>query len=366
MGNQRLKRKQQLEELVAELQRHSSVVSASYTHFFVRVVFATGITENWALNDEAHKKRKRYVYRLPETGPYFKDPINTYSQFETNPLNSDHDLLKDHFIVKRKDLRKAGWCDVRCKIHELTLELYNQGWRDIAYPDSVLRQDYDDLKNSSFEKHQTSLIRYSAFDGRASGRRLILNFIPTLAKDYWEIYPIYHRFNKEVSGWWDLTRERLVYDLSLRYHTVRFPGFFRSIFNQWYPISGKNVLDLHPDLGYKALGVVVDGGNYYHVSDQKEALARLGEFTTSIIAPHEEGNHYDLAMISDVHPITLKEVDERINKYSSIADNLMVTISQADRQTAIDRYKPWRILRVKDIQGEKATKDNYILIIGQR
>lgn len=365
MGNSQTKKKQQLDELVNELSHRNDVLAIKRNYYFIQVTFKTGITEYWALNEKALKKRQWHVFRLPD-GPYFKNEINTYSQFETNPLDPQHELLKDHFIIKRKDIKNAGWCDVRCKVHNLTSQLFNQGWLDIKYPNDVLAKDYVDLRESSYEKHKSSLIRYSAFDGHAIGRRLILYFMPTLAKENWEIYPIYHSLNKLVGGLYDITRERLVYDLSLKHHTVRFPGFYRSIFNRWYSVAGRDILDLYPDWGFKALSVLVDGGNYHYVGNQMVPLARLAKFVDGNVAPYKEGNHYDLAMVSDIHPISLNEIDKRINKYSSIADNLMVTVAREDWQTAIDLYKPWRVLRIKNVQGKTANEDNYVFIIGQR
>jgi hypothetical protein len=366
MENSRIKQKLALRKLVQDLNSRDVVSKVTQTFDFLKVKFQTGITEYWALNDKALKKRQQRVFRLPEQD-YFTKPIQTFKQFETNTLDDNYQLLKDHFLIKRKDIKAAGWCDVRCKIHELVSHLVLEGWIDVKYPDYVLKQDLEHLKNEDLSHHQSSLIRYSAFGGQAFGRRLVLHHIPTLAKENWKPYDIYRALNQLFGGMYDVTREFLVYRLTLNYHKIRFPGFFRAFFGQWYSLGGRKVLDLYPDMGFKALGIMVDGGHYTHVNyDNSSHLAKMADFINGNISPHKLGNKYDIALISDVHPISLEELDERINKYKLTANNLVVVVSNVNWREAMDRYKPWRCLRIQNKIGSTAAEDNYILIIGQR
>jgi hypothetical protein len=365
MENSRIKQKLALKKLVQDLNSRDIVSQVTQTFDFLKVKFQTGITEYWALNDKALKKRSQRVFRLPEEN-YFVKPIKTFRQFETNILDDNYELLKDHFIIKRKDIKSAGWCDVRCKLHELISDLILEGWVDIKYPDYILKHDLEHLRNEDLSQHQTSLIRYSAFSGQSFGRRLILHYIPTLAEENWQPWALYRALNHLFGGLYDVTREYLVYQLALAYHTIRFPGFFRAFLNQWYNLAGRRVLDLYPDLGFKALSVMVDGGHYSHVGPNANHLAKMADFIGGNISPHRLGDKYDVAFVSDVHPISLEELDKKINNYKGVADNLIAVVSNIDWKEAMDRYKPWRCLRIQNRVGSTAAEDNYLLIIGQR
>lgn len=291
--------------------------------------------------------------------------ISVHRQFETNPLYpEDYEILKNHFLIKKTDLKNAGWCDVRFKVHNLAYELAQEGYIPIQYTNAILEQEIQDLINEDLSYYQTAIIRFSAFSTKPPlGKRLIMQFIPCLTKDHWEFRSIYSALNNLLCR--DITREEIVYYLSKSYQTVRHPAFFRAVFKQWLDIKNKRIYDLCPDWGFKALSVLIEGGKYYCNSPHIQQLTNMGEFLGGKVSlPNQE--QYDLIILSDVFPVVFEEARQLINRYSSMAEYLMITIDKNDRQNFIKEFKPWRVIRLNNEIVKDANSDNYLMIIHQK
>ena len=346
------------------LEAHKNVLRVQKNYFFLRVTFDTGITEWWALNEKALKRRRKYLFKLPYNRDHFNGyEIPTYKQFETNPLYPErYEILKNHFIIKAQDLEKAGWAEVRLKVHDIAVDLKDEGWVDIQYPDDILQQDWTDLLNEDLSRYKSGKLRFSAFGGRlAFGRRLVMHFMPCAAKDQWNFDQIYQVVNRLVRNR-DITREGIVYYLARPHQTIRHPAFYRSIFKQWIDIKDKTVYDLHPDWGFKALAVLAEGGHYVCDSPNITQLQKMGSFVGGEVSKPLK-HRYGVIILSDVHPVNKESARSLIDNFYGIADYLMITIKQSDCKELAEQYKPWRILRVNDELIENATKDNYIFLI---
>lgn len=347
------------------LEEHPHVLRVSNKHDYIKVKFDTGISEHWAITPKGLEKK--HSFELPFDCDLFNEyEIPSFKQFETNKLlyPEDYEILKNHFIIKKKDLEKAGWCEVRFKAHDLAVELVEEGYVPIQYTDTILEEDLETLKNEDLQRYQSGLIRFSAFSSiPPSGRRLIMHFMPCHARDCWDFYSIYKTINKLLHK--DVTREDIVYYLSRERQISRHPAFYRALFKQWFDISGKRVLDMDPNWGFKALAVMIEGGEYHCTSPYLEHLKNMGDYIGETVnAP--DGGHYDLVIMSDAIPVEIGEVDVLLTKYRDVGEYLMLSVrvnTIEDWKGLIEKYKPERVLRVNNRIVNTAKDDNMIMII---
>jgi hypothetical protein len=347
------------------LEEHPHVLQVVNKHHYIKVKFDTGITEHWALTPEGLEKQHSFELPLGE-GLFTDHEIPSFKQFETNKIlyPEDYEVLKNHFIIKRKDLEKAGWCEARFKAHDLAVELVEEGYVPIQYTGAILDEDLEILRNEDLKRYQTSLIRFSAFSSiPPSGRRLIMHFMPCHARNCWDFYSIYKTINKLMHR--DFTREDIVYYLSKDNQISRHPAFYRALFNQWFDISGKRVLDMDPNWGFKALAVLIEGGEYHCTSPYLPNLQEMAEYMGGTVSA-PDGDKYDLVIISDAVPVSIGEVDVLLTKYHGVGEYLMLSIKVDtidDWKGLIEKHKPERVLRVNNRMINTAKDDNMIMII---
>ena len=357
-----IRRKLLIRDLTQALEAHPNVLRVQNKYHYLKITFDTGISEHWVLT-EGNVNKKR-IHKLPFDKEYFNDfEIKTHKQFETNKslYPEDYEILKNHFIIKNKDLKKAGWCDIRFKVHDLAVSLVEEGYLPVKYTDDILKQDLESLKNENVKRYQYGPTKFSSFSNfPPSGKRLIMHFMPCYAEKYWDFYSLYKSINKLLHN--DITRENVVYHLSKKHHIVRRSAFYRAIFQQWFDISGKTVYDLHPDWGFKALAIMVEGGHYYCNSPHINNLKMMGEFMEGKVdAPNLK--KYDLIILSDLSPMNINEVHSLISNFRGLAEYLMITIKNEDCQNLIKQYKPKCTLRFSDRVTNNTDADNYIMII---
>lgn len=324
--------------------------------------FDTGITEHWNLKKDP--VRVYNTFELPYNRPYFNDyDLKIHRQFENNPLYpEDCEILKDHFILKKSDLKKAGWCDVRFKVHDLAVQLVEEGFIPIRYTESLLREDYEALLAEDLSKYQSTIIRFSTKPTLPTGRRLIMHFLPCYASECWTFEPLYQAINSLM--YTDITREGIVYHMSRPYQKSIHPTFYRAIFRQWFDIKDKKVYDLHPEWGFKALGILAEGGHYYCHSSHLDGLQNLGRFIGGQVSSPNQ-SRYDLAILSGTKPIDINNIGKMIKNFKHIADTLMITVSRNDWRAFIETYKPFRVIRINEGLRD-ASMDNYIMFIRQK
>lgn len=306
-------------------------------------------------------------YLIPfEKALFTEHTIPIYKQFETNKhlYPEEYEILKDHFIIKQSDLEKAGWCDLRFKVHELAADLVHEGYIPVHYTKAILDKDLEDLKSQDTSKYQFSLIRFSAFSPLPpAGKRIVMHFAENYARERWEFYPIYRSIDKLIKK--DITREDIVYNLSRRAHMPRHPAFYRALFKQWFDVADKKIYDLDPNWGFKALAVLIDGGKYFCDSPYLSACQGIANYIGGVADGPIE-NHYDLIIVSDAMPVEISEIDNLLEKYSKLSEYLMISVrtySIDDWKHLIEKYKPKRTLRVSTEMASTAIDDNMIMII---
>jgi hypothetical protein len=348
--------------ITEELQRHNVLVVQASNH--LKVTFPqTKITEYWYLGAKPAKKQRSF--HIPITGPFFVGPIPTYQQYQTNLFcPEDNTELEKYFLIRKKDIAVAGWCDIRLKVHELTAQLATEGWKDITYPYHITQQEVKNLRDEDLSTYQSSLIRYLVSDRKDfPGRSLIYSLTPYL-KDcgidhLWTMKSLYYHINKLFSKPRNITRIRVIRSLLNRHGTsLAAPGFWRAILSRWLDVRGQGVLDLDPDLS-KLVAVSLEGGSYDSVNG---ALLMPLYNILNAPAPVEDPR---VVILSRHIPLDGQEAISRIHNYLHNRSGLVLV--KKDHLGKVTGFrKPSQILRISTHVGTTANDDNCLLIYRQK
>lgn len=257
------------------------------------VHFSDGITEHWYLYASAIPKHN-FSFVVADGQPLFTGfAPNTYGEFETNPLEDDFEELKSFFMVSRHDISKAGFCEIRLKVHEIINELLTLGWQRFRYPESALLKDFESVKNVSLQLYWEANHRLTMYKPkrREPGTLLLSHFNDighmkykdrlTLAES-WQPVPLFHAINYSLRVGKNITYASLV-----RVLTAILPdGFWiagprlpnvciwKAIFTK---LGLKSVIDWEPNCGEKAIAAAACGINYTG-KDIREEVKELSGF----------------------------------------------------------------------------------------
>lgn len=354
-----------LRDLENYLDEHPHVVRVERTYYFLRVTFDTGITEYWALNEDAYNKRTVNLFTpdfenlITETLP----PIHKQFQINAQLYPEKYELLKNHFIVKNKDLQKMGWVDVRFFIHDFAVQLFEKGWINPQYDKPILWDEIEKVKSTPLEHFQTNVIRFSTLRRhRPEGRRLIFQFMPNDLGLHWTFNNIWKALNALYKKNMDFIREDIAYEIARFLYTSRHPNFYRALFKQWFPVEGLNVYDLNPDWGFVGLAVLIDGGSYIHPHispEHSNGMSEMAEFLGS--SASDEAEEVDLLITNDpMSPLNADELGQILDNYPN-CETVMAIVWQDDWRDCLDRFEPYHSFRMRSIGSPK--DDNYILMI---
>jgi len=324
------------------------------------------IMEHWALH-EKYLEKHLWAKKFPSGYQKAGEIIPRYNAFEVNPYyNEEKELLKKYFAYKNEDFKKANWLDIRFLVHSLAAELYDEGWLHPNYSDKILQEDLEAFKKNQSEFHQSSLIRFRLFGyspHATAGHRIINHFMGNnLAKEAWKSKSrlatiidslIYSKIKH-------LTRENLIYKLG---GSRVNPEFYKSFYDQWFPIKNKTILDIYPS-GSKALATMSARGVYIHNSEELQPkIKKMARFVDG--AECFGLVKSDLALISDWQALSKEEAEQRIKKHKKHADNLFLVIKSKDREYFNKKFKKKKMLRISTGVGTDAHNDDYILLIDQ-
>lgn len=359
MAYEWIRRKLEVKRLARTLEGHDEIELIKSYYYYIHVKFNfTGLDEFWAINDDGMEKRHVYRFRLPR-GPFFTDDLITKSQFETNPLYPDEmAILKNHFIIERKQLDEAGWCTLRLKLHKLTSNLFEEGFVPLHYTKSILENDLADVLSDNLDRYKLSPIRFCMrTKQKIYGRRIISHFeLPNkkTLETWGSMRHLLSAVTHVSQSKKPLTRENVVRHASG--YGFRNPNFYRSWFTTRLNLKGKTVLDLKPT-GSRALAVMLSGGVYS--SEKYSEMARF----VGADQPGER-DRYDVAFLNGVYPC--EDPHELIGTHSSVADVLVVCTSKEHMSDMICTYSPKYTLRISVRPPYSAVADDYIFIIDQR
>tara|TARA_R100001244_G_scaffold25113_2_gene25371 strand:+ start:38458 stop:39561 length:1104 start_codon:yes stop_codon:yes gene_type:complete len=361
-----INRKISILRLEEKLRAHPDISKVERKTTYLHVTFRTsGVTEHWVLNNRARNKWRSV--ELPKNGPFFKKPIETQYHFEPDPFGRDELLYHSHFIITKKSLKEAGFCDKRIALHRMIQRLLDSGWNSIKYPTKELGEDLRRIIMEDYSIFMSSIIRFHYNPKpNPAGRRVVLNFSEpddeTLAvwsdpKKLWQLLSPMFLSRAPI------TREKIV-RRSLTNRIIS-PNFYRAIFNQWNPLKGLSVLDLAPHPG-RAIAVSVDRGEY-HYAEKNFDYNSLGDYLTSYNLPNLSPNNkpfYDVILLNGINPISLDNALPLYNYYKLLGKTIVIHLKKADLERA-KKLNPRRIVRIHSRLPSNPNLDNYLLMMDQ-
>lgn len=246
-------------------------------------------------------------------------------------------------MISKNDLKAAGFCETRLKIHELVHALIEEGWQEFKYPLRSLKRDWEAFKSESLDFYWEGMHRIAPYRARHSAGRLLLlhfNEIGDIRHEYrltlkeaWKATPLYLAINMAVDNNHSITRSRLIHTMALikgsNISGPRLPiaGAWRVLFQK---LKLPAVYDLDPNYGEKAMAAAVCNIGYRPLKDCNRDLlnfigSRDGQADTTIIN--------NLKVLSD------EELDSRIKSVNTPKAIAIVTKEQWKRLKSIQQFE---------------------------
>lgn len=341
-----LKEKLKIRETLKRLNNHQLVSEVSFERVYgngtFSVTFTDGITETWYMSDNI--KEKHIFDSIMPKDEWFKNKqIKTYREFEANPLNPDYQQLQSYFLISKKELKEAGFCEVRLKIHELIDSLIKEGWISFKYPDNSLRKDFELLKKDDLNNYAEGTHRIAPYRAKPKGGKLLLmhfndigdikySYRPTF-RESWAPVPLYQAITNLVSARKNITRSainKFIATMGGR-HTS---GFRVPLIHAWQAIFTKmkisSVYDLEPNYGEKAIAAAAHN---IHYKPLKPINTDLLKFIGS-----KEGKS-DITILNCLSPLSDDELQSRIKSINTPQAIAIVTKEQWQKLKCVYQYE---------------------------
>jgi hypothetical protein len=339
---------------IKKLKQNDLVRWVKYNYYNARVLFNDGIKETWILRENKRKaKPSRFYHNFPSANLLSERGLTMYQEFETNPLEKEeYQLLQPFFIIQRSDIDRAGFIDIRLMVHKIITRLMSEGWIDLKYPTSVLRDDLKRLKQcdpNRFFCGGGTISAYLQYGKSIPGRAIVEHFLKwgectdgrkTFQDSWVRPQSLYMSIDSLMRGRKDITRSNVVRKLSVeggrRNAGPKFtnPWFYYSIIKSFFP-SINSVYDSCPEWGSKLLACSLMGSSYHYEGDFLDRVASY------VGCERKPKNNYDLAILSDNQPLNASEALEKIERFSKISKNMLVLVGPDDIDTIKDVY-PFR------------------------
>lgn len=335
--------------------RESPIVErVSYTFYKVSVWFKDGLRENYRLNAKhAMVRKSRY---FPRTNLFLND-IPTFSEYESRPFEDEYnELIKPHFCVQYSDFEKAGFVDIRLKIHEIVMRLMNEEWPSPKLPKEVLLSDWAAVKSDA-----RKFIKQDKIYQRSSspiGLKLLLHFADSA------FFPAKNKLSlKDASRdpkllvktieyllrkGHDITRIAILVKLCQKVSTANRlgiiqPSHLRCILRDILKCEKPKVLNLNPDYGSALLAVGAEGGKYREINI-KPWLLNLSSFINTEASEYK-GEPVDVAYYGTL-PCSIDDLNGIIAKYRPLSKYLVIPVLGADIDRAKSIAPPSRIYKI--------------------
>ena len=170
-----------LKKLTYELNKHPSVHKADLTVHEIRIKYKNGLSERWVRTESRYKKNCCWIYPLPDDpGNPFDHLLPIGHEYETNPLEDDHEEKLKYFAIRFSDYQKQTFVSQRIGIQSLVDRLSDEGWIDIRYPHDVLMGDFIKFRSDKltrFDRYNLTKV-YGYGPGVYHGLKILEHFVP--------------------------------------------------------------------------------------------------------------------------------------------------------------------------------------------
>ena len=367
--------KPEVREAIRLLRQSDLVKSVDITWYEISVKFKTGIRENWILNPRKNQK-KRFSLPFPYVNLFGRE-IKTFCEFQTKLFDDAYNAsIAPCFRVQYRDIKRAGFIDVRLKVQELVRQLYSEGWIQPQYPLIALR---DDLRRVDEYSLDTTVVgnlvnAYSTY--RQPGYIISSNFCKNWGdieeprrrslKKAWKMKSVLYRaINKIIHARNDITRSELIRTLAIfssKKHGPRFisPVFYRGILERVLKVEKPVILDPTPGYGSVAVATsLVKGSMLYDAQSLHFDPLALGKYLNISINKYN-GENVDAVIFGTVNHLNLDDVKLTVNKYKSKAKNILCFVSKDDLSNVVSVMKPKRVM--KALLTSLADNIDYMLV----
>lgn len=331
-------RKVALREALTRIRAHPLVVSAkqsrAFGDFVITVEFTDGITECWGLKSPgAPEPNSTVKYYFIIDRKLFADEVPIYHEFETNPFSPDYEKMLNYFIIQKKDIKKAGFCQARFMVHELVDKLVKEGWTELKYPQVALKKDLEAVKKFN-HKQLFKNQEFSVYQGyRSVGSLIIRHFIPCgdmahpgrqTFKEAWRPEVLNQVINLNLGR--DITRASIVHTLGTYSGRIisgpKIPSvsIWVSIFKA---IGTKSVYDIDPNFGEKAIAAAaLDIG--YRAFNPNEHVSKMIDWL------NHKNEYTDVTVITNITPVDDTTLTNRLKASANSAIGI-ITREQATK-----------------------------------
>lgn len=361
------------------LREHKSVLEVTYNWYEIRVKFLTGIRENWVLHKRSDRRRQ-FSIPFNENDKMWVKEIPTFCEFQSKPFDDVHnDIIKPFFKVQYLNVANAGFMDSRIKVHELTQQIYEEGWIEPLYPKEALREDLKRVCDQDPTKAAHSVNHISAYPSgtRQPGVVVLSHFAPdwgglkdpyrpTLKEAWSKKNTIYRLINVMWRMNRDITRTELIrtaMGFKSRKYGPRFiaPIFYRGLIERVLGLKSPTVLDPTPSHGSVALALAAKGGSMLFEPDGRfsEFSSGLSDFLEVPIKKYS-GESVDAVIFGTLYPMGLEDVQATLEKYRNNAGNVVCAVSNADMAKIAAATNPKRVITAQ-ITGLRGSDDNLLI-----
>jgi len=347
-----------------KLKKTPLINEVNYNYYRIFVKFTTGLKEFWILRDHFKGNPKYFALEIPPTNLLSPYGLPVYSEFETHPLDiEEQESLRPFFIIQRNDIDRAGFVDIRLAVHDLIARFSSEGWIDLKYPKSILKEDLRRLRQSDSNRFfvtpdtMSAYLKYGHPHLSTEGRALVEHFLKwgkystggRTLEDAWASPSCLHgAIQTLLNTKKDITRSNVVRYLGIgggnRHSGPKFinPGFFFSAIKNFF-MATRTIYDHRPGFGSKMLAAslldchsyVPNGGDFHKMAAY--VGCKIGE-------PQDR---YDLTILSDIDPLDTEAALPLLDKYLRRSKGVLILVHKDSRGDIVAKYQPRKQIRVQ-------------------
>lgn len=256
--------------LASNLKNSPIVETVKLNRHRVAVKYTTGVWEYYYFHEKP-RYTLGFVYVLQPEDTFLRKTLPIYGEFETDPFDPKH---TGNVLIKRKDLNAASFIEKRVTFHILASKLLKWGMRHYDYPEPVLQQDLEDLREAPLAKNirrgSFLMARLSSF--QIPGSLVLGQYfghlepygVRRLIRAMWQVSK---RKEMDMTTGAILQRVRWLQSSKRLFSPVGYAALLHRL-----KVKGP-VIDMHPELGHKALACWKLGLPYCPVDNDEFKLA---------------------------------------------------------------------------------------------
>ena len=345
--------------LASQLEQTDIVRIAFVERTTVHVIYKTGVREIYYYRvKRRRKKRGDNCFIVSPRSAAIRQEISIFKEFRDDPLD---DSPTYHWCINRNQFNEATLLERRIAMHRLLREILNTKPEPDCYPDHILEQDWQKLRDMRFDRFLVggAITCFPSGHGSLYFRILEHFFNPggdQSGRVLWTAlrkvcYKKKVRINssniRKVARWY--TRRRIISPLV-------YCALFKAL-----KIAGV-VGDLHPGFGSKALACAMMDLPYLTIKDDR--------FQRALDLGFASFTRADFGWLED-QKVELLISDNNLDGFHmptgdilNQTHRMLCYVPRDDRQKLIEQFNPTSILQIYDdaIEAKTFSGSNYLFL----